>query len=197
LQTFDIQAWAYKYGSAGSRCHSLEARRKQTAGTAFCFLEVRFRNERTIELVVRGGATMRLIRGTVIVVVALAGVGFLAPNVQASPRQDVAFVANCYRQYLQRDPEPGGLRGWVDQLRGGASRDHVRAGILASDEYYMLQGGSDREFVIGLYRDVLGRDAARQEVDGWVQAIREHGGDRRDVTSDFVIGAREELRRRP
>jgi hypothetical protein len=151
-------------------------------------------NERILAAIVRGGTTMRLISNMGIVVVVLAA---MASSAQASPRQDVAFVANCYRQYLQRDPEPDGLRGWVDQLRGGASRDQVRAGILASDEYYALQGGNDRDFVIGLYRDVLGRDAARSEVDGWVQAIRGHGGDRRDVTYDFVISARDELRRRP
>jgi Domain of unknown function (DUF4214) len=139
---------------------------------------------------------MRTIRNTAIILAVLAGVGWLTPLAQASPQRDVAFVANCYRQYLQRDPEPEGLRGWVDQLRVGATRDQVRAGILSSDEYYALHGNTDRGFVIGLYADVLGREAARPEIDGWVRAIREHGGDRTAVTYDFVIKAREELNRR-
>lgn len=140
---------------------------------------------------------MRTIRSSAIALLVLAGIGSLTATAKAGPQRDVAFVANCYRQYLQRDPEPEGLRGWVSQLRAGATRDQIRAGIVSSDEYYMLQGGTDRDFVIGLYADILGRKAARPEIDGWVRAIRDHDGDRRDVTYDFFIRARDELDRRP
>ena len=43
---------------------------------------------------------------------------------------DPDFVTSLYRE-----PDAGGLAGWVSQLQAGMSREEIRQGFLASEEY--------------------------------------------------------------
>jgi subtilisin family serine protease len=50
----------------------------------------------------------------------------------------------------------------------GVTSDDVHATILASDEFYTLQGGTPQGFVDGVYRSVLGRAADPTGISVWV-----------------------------
>ena len=49
------------------------------------------------------------------------------------------FVRACYRDILQRDPDPSGVAYWVNGMaNGGMSREVVITAMLRSDEYKAL-----------------------------------------------------------
>jgi len=66
-------------------------------------------------------------------------------------------IEGFYAEYLGRIVDAGGLNFWRSQLAGGRNPQAVLADILASDEYFTLQGGTNSGFVDGLYADLLGR----------------------------------------
>ena len=69
--------------------------------------------------------------------VALAG--FMhAPEFLNKGLSDVDFVKVCYRTFLNREFEPGGLQHWVSLMKQGASRDQVAAGFAYSPEFSQL-----------------------------------------------------------
>lgn len=55
--------------------------------------------------------------------------------IEEDPQNDQDYVASLYRDLLGREPDAGGLNGWVTALRDGMSREDVRQGFLQSDEY--------------------------------------------------------------
>jgi hypothetical protein len=73
-------------------------------------------------------------------------------------------IDNWYRQYLGRRPDPTGVVGWTDMFRRGAPDEEVLGGILGSDEYFQRKGGSNREWVRGVYEDLLRRAPTRDEM---------------------------------
>jgi len=68
-------------------------------------------------------------------------------------------------------------------LASDRAREILRA--VTSEEYYRAQGGTDRQWIAALYRDVLGRDPAASEVEFWIEwkEIR----DNRRVARHFII----------
>jgi hypothetical protein len=122
---------------------------------------------------------------------ALIAVGVGGWTARASAGAEAVLVDGWYRVHLGRCADPGGLAGWVGQLRC-AGPEAVRAGILSSDEYYCRHGGTSEGFVTGLYREVLGREPDSREVDSWVCNLR-RCGDRRRLALDFLVAARTEL----
>lgn len=53
---------------------------------------------------------------------------------------DPTFVTLLYRNMLRREPDPGGLDGWVTALQRGTSRATVAAGITQSPEAVQVTG---------------------------------------------------------
>lgn len=51
------------------------------------------------------------------------------------PQSDQEYVSGLYRDLLGREPDAGGLNGWVAALRDGMSREEVQRGFLGSEEY--------------------------------------------------------------
>lgn len=89
--------------------------------------------------------------------------GEVVAAIQASPEATRVKVARWFRDDLDRTAtldqliaDPGVIALAV-VLDAGGSDDAVRAVILGSDEYYARQGENVPGFLIGLYRDVLGR----------------------------------------
>jgi hypothetical protein len=63
-------------------------------------------------------------------------------------------------ELLGRKPDPGGLAHWTEAIRSGAAPvEEATALIVGSAEYYERAGGTDRQFVEALYRDILSRPA--------------------------------------
>src|SRR5438105_3911882 len=78
-----------------------------------------------------------------------------------SPEQQ---VDQWYRQYLGRAVDQSGLDRWANELRDGTPWQEVLGGILGSQEYFRLKGGTYSRYVQGLYLDVLGRAPTRLEM---------------------------------
>jgi hypothetical protein len=67
------------------------------------------------------------------------------------------MVDDLYKRALGRSPEPGGRSYWVAQLSRGTRLGAVGAYFFGSTEYFLRAGGTNRHFVVALYRDILGR----------------------------------------
>jgi hypothetical protein len=114
------------------------------------------------------------------------------PAVAQGPAQ-ANLIESWYERYLQRPADPAGMQMWLYQLSRGASAEIIQAAILASDEYYQLHGSNPRDFVIGLYQDVLGRTPSTDEVRLWLNYWRQARGQRIQVANTFMVAARAEL----
>lgn len=94
-------------------------------------------------------------------------------------------VDALYRHYLKRAPDAAGAQHWLLMLQNGGTLEEAAAGFASSAEYFQLQGNTNQGFVLGLYRDVLGRTASQSEIDGWV-AFLTAGATRHDVALGFL-----------
>jgi Domain of unknown function (DUF4214) len=94
-------------------------------------------------------------------------------------------VANWYRRFLNREPDPGGLATWVEGLRSGNSPERTLASILGSPEYYAKSGNTPDGFIHTLYRDLLGREPTESEFAFWLR--RMYHQDRTDVAYAFLM----------
>lgn len=84
-----------------------------------------------------------------------------------------------YRQYLGREGEPNGLRGWGDLILSGVPLGEIKAGMLGSTEFFDTAANNPAVWVDQLYRRVLGRAATPQEVHHWVGELQaRYAGDR-------------------
>ena len=53
-------------------------------------------------------------------------------------------VTAIYQHYLQRQPDSGGAQYWVSFLQTGGTFEGVAEGLTSSQEYFVLQGGTNR-----------------------------------------------------
>jgi hypothetical protein len=115
------------------------------------------------------------------------------------PLRPAAFarvVDSWYRLYLNRDPEPEGMRDQLARLRRGDSPEEIQAGILGSDEYFRLHGSRRVAWIAALYSDVLDRSPSRREIASWLETLERTGGSREATALEFLRGARKELAER-
>jgi hypothetical protein len=90
------------------------------------------------------------------------------------------FVDNLYVSLLGRMCGAGEDQGWVNHLSSGAAtQEQVVAGFLTSTEYFNKVGAGSASptgaWVQSLYTNLLGRQAATAEVNGWVGAVANIG----------------------
>ena len=88
-------------------------------------------------------------------------------------------VNQCYRDYLGRDAEPGGLIGWSAYLRSHGL-ESVKDGIAGSKEARLK--------VNQCYRNYLGRDAELGGLKGGLAHLRSHG---LESVKDGIAGSEE------
>jgi hypothetical protein len=104
---------------------------------------------------------------------------------------DAQFIRGLYRDYLGRKPTRDEVRTWRDALDRGVSRQEVRVGFLASEEFYDHHERDRSRLVRALFRHVAGRAPHRGEVDMWVRHWHEnHGEDRAAMVRDFMRAVR-------
>ena len=103
----------------------------------------------------------------------------------ANPNDLQTQVANWYRRFLNREPDPSGLATWVESLRSSNAPERTLATILGSAEYYAKGGNTPDGFIRTLYRDLLGRDATEGELAFWMRRI--YHQDRTDVAYAFLM----------
>jgi hypothetical protein len=101
-----------------------------------------------------------------------SNLGQAALGFAKSREQYENLVTNTYRRYLKRDPEPAGLQGWTNLLLfHGLTEERLEAGFIGSVEYIANNGGAGRGWIVGMYRDLLGREPAEFEAQAWLTAL--------------------------
>lgn len=81
-------------------------------------------------------------------------------------------VTGAYSQLLRRAPDVGGLAYWSGVLASGGTINQVKAGLLASDEYFhLIGGGTHSGYLAALYHDALGRDIDAGAAQWWSQLL--------------------------
>lgn len=75
----------------------------------------------------------------------------------ASPEREGQVVTNDYTHFLDRAPFAGDVDYWVGKFSGGYSNENVIAGFVGSSEFYRLYVSADANFLIGAYKQTLGR----------------------------------------
>ena len=98
-----------------------------------------------------------------------------------------AFVERLYTCCLGRDPDETGLNDWANALANGAKGSEVAAGFVFSQEY-KNKDASDTQYVLMLYKTMLGREADTYGVTDWVLRLR-NGASREAVFNGFVGSA--------
>src|SRR5206468_9145335 len=85
------------------------------------------------------------------------------------------FVSKAYRRYLNREADDAGRNFWIGTLQTGRfSEQRVEGFFVGSPEYINFRyGGSQRAFIVGLYRDLLRRsqDPSEGEIQGWLTLL--------------------------
>ena len=98
-----------------------------------------------------------------------AGLSLQAVNaafVGSTERMDVV-VNNDYANLLGRTADQAGLNYWAQQLANGMTQDQVVAGIASTEEFLMVHGSTNTEFIQGVYQTVLHRDASDADLAYW------------------------------
>jgi Tol biopolymer transport system component len=112
------------------------------------------------------------------------------------------FVVNAYQQLLKRSPDAGGLEFWVSNMLEGPGYEHsarftdeqVEAAILCSAEYLAAHHGAGRDWVVGMYQDLLGRSPSAAEIDYWL-AVLAGGTPATAVAHGFAASTERETQR--
>ena len=106
-----------------------------------------------------------------------------APEVSATE----AFVYRLYLSTLGREPDQGGLQGWVNVLDAGVNTQaDVAAGFVTSTEFQNTYGALDNAgFVELLYNNVLNRSSDPAGLQGWLDALAA-GTTRAEVVLGFT-----------
>lgn len=85
-------------------------------------------------------------------------------------------------------------RQWYQMLGDEKNRAILRS--VTSNDYFTTRGGTDEDFVIGLYEDILGRTPARSEVEFWLGRLDDQSRAtvaKHFVKSDELIGLQDEF----
>lgn len=91
-----------------------------------------------------------------------------------------------YPRYLNRPAGPQDQQHWVAFIQAGGSFEQVAAALAASQEFYVLNGGTDQGFITGLYRAVLNRGNATTADLAYWETVLDSGASRASVAIAFL-----------
>jgi Domain of unknown function (DUF4214) len=95
-------------------------------------------------------------------------------------------VTAMYKLYLNRSPDTGGEQAWTSFLQAGGTLEQVAAGLASSQEFYVLAGGTNQQFITYLYYDVLKRGPTTGDLAGWETTL-DAGVPRASVAAFFLV----------
>ncbi|WP_286817651.1 DUF4214 domain-containing protein [Desulfobacter sp. UBA2225] len=103
----------------------------------------------------------------------------------ASTSDIEAFVTRFYQQCLDREPDPGGLNRWSNNLyNGNLTGADIAYGFVFSEEFQNLNT-SDSEFVTILYRAFFNREPDIGGYNNWMNHLA-NGASRSNVLDGFT-----------
>lgn len=91
----------------------------------------------------------------------------LASELSRSSERAQRVVVSTYQETLGRTPSTGEIQGWMGQFQASGSIPTMQAGILASQEAWLVSGGQPEAWVDRMYRVTLGRPAGARERADW------------------------------
>lgn len=94
-------------------------------------------------------------------------------------------INDLYKTVLGRDADASGRAYWVNQVASGVRLEDAAAGFYAGPEYFNRKGGTNRAFIEGLYKDILGRTADTGGRDYWVLKLHTGKIDRLAAAASF------------
>lgn len=95
-------------------------------------------------------------------------------------------VDAMYRRYLNRPADAPTEQYFVAFVQAGGTFEQVAEALVSSQEYYVLKGGTDQEFITGLYADVLNRgNASTADLAFW-ETVLDSGMSRASVAAAFL-----------
>jgi hypothetical protein len=83
--------------------------------------------------------------------------------------RETIVITQDYLSFLQRVPEAGAVSYWLGQFQQGNNRADVASKIVGSDEFFILQGSDNTNFIIAAYQDTLLRNPTTAEISFWLQ----------------------------
>ena len=107
--------------------------------------------------------------GTAVITVTTADGGYTASCTVTVQTKDLveAFVYRMYRVCLLREPDPEGLKNWVNTLKSGSrTGSEIAYGFYYSDEM-RSRGLSNGQFVMRAYEGILGRSPDQAGLADW------------------------------
>jgi hypothetical protein len=88
----------------------------------------------------------------------------VAMDFATSLERETIVITQDYLSFLGRAPDTGGLQHWLGLLQTGSSRAFVATEIVSSNEFFQVNGGTNSNFIIAAFTDVLGRTPSAAEL---------------------------------
>lgn len=95
------------------------------------------------------------------------------------------FIVNMYQRFLQRNPEPAGLKHWYEQLTTGKTDGAAIVEQFINSNEFLARDLSTDAFLNALYQGILGRSADANGKAYWVNVLKK-GVSRNYVAANFV-----------
>ncbi len=111
-----------------------------------------------------------------------------AGSVTTEEEQINSFVERMYTIILNRAADEGGLKDWAAELIGQrVDGAEIVSQFINSDEF-KARNLSSEDYIKVLYRAILNREPAIEEVNSWLSAL-EQGQTQQDLLNGFVTSA--------
>lgn len=120
--------------------------------------------------------------------------GQIASTIAHSGERFAALVESTYQSVLGRGADVAGLNYWLAAHQAGLTDEQLEAGLLATDEFFRREGGTDAAFVEGVYQTLFHRPVDAPGEAYWEGLLA--GGVSRLAVSQYLAHSteREQLR---
>jgi len=105
---------------------------------------------------------------------------------------DEEYLQVLYEAFFNRQPDAGGKQGWLDAMKGGASREDVLKGYIFAAEFnelcreYGIMPNPVAAFVTRFYQLCLDRDPDAAGLEGWTNNLLNQTQTGADVAEGFI-----------
>jgi Domain of unknown function (DUF4214) len=98
--------------------------------------------------------------------------GEVAHGITSSAEFRSGLIRGAYQQYLGRGADEQGVQHWLGQMGRGLHIEQMQGLFSSSPESSIRAGYDDRQWIVNLYQNVLGRAPGSGEVDHWQRRLQ-------------------------